>query len=57
MELFELLVFDGKLCVVDDRIGVVYYIVKRQMIFWVVLVDGDGIILKGKLQVNNCGIK
>lgn len=57
MELFELLVFDGKLCVVDDRIGVVYYIVKRQMIFWVVLVDGDGNILKGKLQLNSCGIK
>lgn len=47
MELSELLVFDGKLCAVDDRTGVVYHIVKRQMIPWVVLADGDGNTPKG----------
>lgn len=57
MELSELLVFDGKLCAVDDRTGVVYHIVKRQMIPWVVLADGDGNTPKGKLQAKNCGIK
>lgn len=57
MELSELLVFDGKLCAVDDRTGVVYHIVKRQMIPWVVLADGDGNTPKGKLQANSCGIK
>lgn len=47
MELSELLVFDGKLCAVDDRTGVVYHIVNKNMIPWVVLADGDGNTPKG----------
>lgn len=47
MELSELLVFDGNLCAVDDRTGVVYHIFNRKMIPWVVLADGDGNSPKG----------
>lgn len=47
MELSELLVFDGKLCAVDDRTGVVYHIFNRKAVPWVVLADGDGNSPKG----------
>ena len=42
MELSELLVFNGKLYTLDDRTGVVYEIIKNDVVPWVILPDGDG---------------
>lgn len=48
MELSELVVFDGSLITVDDRTGVVYKIIKDQVVPWVILSDGPGDVSKGK---------
>ena len=49
MELSELVVFNGKLYTVDDRTGVVYEIVDKKVVPWVVLPDGDGKTNKGEI--------
>lgn len=47
LELSELCVFNGKLYTVDDRTGLVYQILKDQVIPWIILMDGDGLSKKG----------
>lgn len=49
MELSELVTFNGRLLTVDDRTGFVYEIVAegKQLLPWVVLMDGDGRSPKG----------
>ena len=47
MELSELICFDGKILSVDDRTGVVYQIMDRHVIPWVVMADGAGTETKG----------
>lgn len=47
MELSELIVFNGKLLTVDDRTGIVFEVVKKGVLPWVILMDGNGKSLKG----------
>jgi len=47
MELSELVWFNGAMCTVDDRTGVVYKISEDGAVPWVILGDGDGTRLKG----------
>ena len=47
MELSELVWFNGVMCTVDDRTGVVYKISEAGAVPWVILGDGDGTRLKG----------
>ena len=47
MELSELVWFNGAMCTVDDRTGVVYKISEAGVVPWVILGDGDGNRLKG----------
>merc|ERR1719367_561572 len=47
MELSELVWFNGAMCTVDDRTGVVYKIYEAGAVPWVILGDGDGTRLKG----------
>ena len=47
MELSELVWFNGVMCTVDDRTGVVYKISDAGAVPWVILGDGDGARLKG----------
>ncbi|XP_068606385.1 soluble calcium-activated nucleotidase 1 [Brachionichthys hirsutus] len=47
MELSELVVFNGKLYSVDDRTGIVYQIIGKKVVPWVILPDGDGNVAKG----------
>ncbi|XP_068192580.1 soluble calcium-activated nucleotidase 1 isoform X2 [Antennarius striatus] len=47
MELSELVVFNGKLYSVDDRTGIVYHIMGKKVVPWVILPDGDGNVAKG----------
>jgi len=47
MELSELVWFNGAICTVDDRTGVVYKISEAGVVPWVILGDGDGNRLKG----------
>lgn len=47
MEFLEFIVFNGKLYVVDDCIGVVFQIYDKYIIVWVILLDGDGMEVKG----------
>ena len=44
MELSELVWFNGAMCTVDDRTGVVYKISESGAVPWVILGDGDGAI-------------
>ncbi|XP_069691085.1 soluble calcium-activated nucleotidase 1 [Periplaneta americana] len=47
MELSELIVFNGKPYVVDDRTGLVYEILDDKVVPFVMLTDGDGKMNKG----------
>ncbi|KDR08953.1 soluble calcium-activated nucleotidase 1 [Zootermopsis nevadensis] len=47
MELSELVVFNGKLYVLDDRTGIVYELLDDRVIPFVILNDGDGRMNKG----------
>lgn len=47
MELSELIVFNGKLYAVDDRTGVLFQILEKHVVAWVILPDGDGTASKG----------
>lgn len=47
MELSELIVFNGKLYVVDDRTGIIYELLDDKVIPFVMLNDGDGRMNKG----------
>jgi soluble calcium-activated nucleotidase 1 len=47
MELSELIVFNGKLYVVDDRTGIIYELLDDRVIPFVMLNDGDGRLKKG----------
>lgn len=48
MELSELVVFNGKLLTFDDRTGLVYEIIdNKNVIPWILLMDGDGKTTKG----------
>jgi soluble calcium-activated nucleotidase 1 len=47
MELSELIVFNGKLYVLDDRTGIVYELLDDRVIPFVMLNDGDGRMNKG----------
>lgn len=47
MELSELVIFNGRLLSFDDRTGIVYEIVNKLMIPWVILTDGEGKSAKG----------
>jgi len=47
LELSDLGVFNSKLYTIDDRTGVVYQIIKDQVIPWVILNDGPGLVAKG----------
>lgn len=47
MELSELVTFNGRLLTFDDRTGIVYEIVNKLMVPWVILTDGDGKSVKG----------
>jgi len=47
MELSELVVFNGKLYVLDDRTGIIYELVNDKVIPFVILNDGDGRMNKG----------
>lgn len=47
MELSELIVFNGKLYVLDDRTGIVYELFDDRVIPFVMLNDGDGRMNKG----------
>jgi soluble calcium-activated nucleotidase 1 len=47
MELSELIVFNGKLFVVDDRTGIIYELLDDKVIPFVMLNDGDGRMNKG----------
>ncbi|VEN51606.1 unnamed protein product [Callosobruchus maculatus] len=46
-ELSELVTFNGKLLTFDDRTGIVFEIVKNNIVPWVMLMDGDGQNEKG----------
>ena len=49
LELSELIVFNGKLYTCDDRSGIVFEVDSDSNIFpWVVLLDGNGHVSKGK---------
>ena len=47
MELSDLIVFDGNILTVDDRTGIVFKIVGKDIIPWNILSDGDGLSTKG----------
>nr|XP_018672053.1 soluble calcium-activated nucleotidase 1 isoform X2 [Ciona intestinalis] len=47
MEMSEMVVFDGKVLVVDDRTGIVYHVIGNRIAPWVILSDGDGTKAKG----------
>lgn len=47
MELSELIVFNGNMITVDDRTGIVYKIVDKEVVPWVILTDGAGDVSKG----------
>lgn len=51
MELSELVVFNGKLYVLDDRTGIVYELLDDRVIPFVILNDGDGRMNKGWLLI------
>ena len=47
MELSDLIVFDGNILTVDDRTGIVFKIVGKDIVPWNILSDGDGLSTKG----------
>lgn len=47
MELSEIVTFNGKLYVFDDRTGIVYHLDNEKVIPWVIVTDGDGKTSKG----------
>lgn len=47
MELSELVTFDGRLLTIDDRTGLVFELVGKDVIPWVLLMDGNGKNKKG----------
>ncbi|KAK0403829.1 hypothetical protein QR680_017144 [Steinernema hermaphroditum] len=47
MELSDLAVFDGNLLTIDDRTGIIYKIVGKDAVPWVLLNDGPGNVTKG----------
>ena len=47
MELSDLIVFDGNILTVDDRTGIVFKVVGKDIVPWNILSDGDGLSTKG----------
>ncbi|TKR80366.1 hypothetical protein L596_014450 [Steinernema carpocapsae] len=47
MELSDLAVFNGNLLTIDDRTGIIYKIVGKDAVPWVLLNDGPGNVTKG----------
>ncbi|PAV56999.1 hypothetical protein WR25_01857 isoform B [Diploscapter pachys] len=47
MELSDLVVFDGRLFVCDDRTGLIFWVENKQAIPWLIVNDGPGNVIKG----------
>ena len=47
MELSDVIVFDGNILAADDRTGIVFKIIGKDVVPWSILADGDGLSSKG----------
>ena len=47
MELSDVIVFDGNILAADDRTGIVFKIIGKDVVPWSILADGDGLATTG----------